>query len=104
MTFSERMRDLLEQGWDVTKDLAVKAGAKAQDLGERGMILWDIKQLENQAKKCIARLGSETLAAFTERGQDTIEKDAIEFRSILEEIAILKDQIEKKDFELKNRG
>jgi len=103
MTFSERMKDLLEQGWDATKDFAIKTGAKAQDLGERGLIMWDIKQLENQAKKQIARLGSEAYAAFTEHDQNTIERDAIEFRTILAEIASLKEQIEKKEFELKNR-
>jgi len=104
MTFSERMKDMLEQGWAVSKDFALKAGAKAQDLGERGVLMWDIKQLENQAEKLLAKLGNEAYVAFTERGQDTIERDAIEFRSLLEELALIKDQIEKKDTELKNRG
>jgi len=103
MTFSERMKDLLEQGWAVSKDFAIKAGEKAQDLGERGMLMWDIKQLETQAQKCIARLGNEAYIAFTEHDQKTIEREAIEFRTILEEIAIVKDQIEKKENELKSR-
>ena len=52
MTFSERMRDLLEQGWTVSKELAIKAGSKAQDLGERGILMLEIKQLEGQAQNC----------------------------------------------------
>ncbi|MDR0464362.1 MAG: hypothetical protein LBG94_04490 [Treponema sp.] len=104
MTFSERMKDMLEQGWAVSKDFALKAGAKAQDLGERGVLMWDIKQLENQAEKLLAKLGNEAYVAFTERGQDTIERDAIEFRSLLEELALIKEQIEKKDTELKKKG
>jgi hypothetical protein len=103
MTFSERMKDLLEQGWAASKEFAIKAGEKAQDLGERGILMWDIKQLENQAQKLISRLGSEAYIAFTERGQTTIEKDAIEFRSILEEISVIREQVEKKESELKNR-
>jgi len=103
MTFSERMKEVLEQGWTASKDFAMKAGEKAQDLGERGILMWDIKQLENQAQKLISRLGNETYIAFTEHNQTTIERDAIEFRTILEEIAIIKDQIEKKDSDLKNR-
>jgi len=103
MTFSERMKEMLEQGWAASKDFAVKAGAKAQDLGERGVLMWDIKQLENQAQKCLARLGNETYIAFTEREQSAIDRDAVEFRSILDELAIIKDQIEKKEFDLKNR-
>ena len=103
MTFSERMKDLLEQGWTASKEFAIKAGEKAQDLGERGILMWDIKQLENQAQKLISRLGGEAYVAFTERSQTTIDKGALEFRIILDEIALIKDQIEKKEFELKNR-
>jgi len=104
MTFSERMKDLLEQGWAASKDLAVKAGAKAQDLGERGMLMWDIKQLENQAQKLLLKLGNETYIAFADRDQPIIDRETVEFRTILNELAVIKDQIEKKEFELKNRG
>jgi len=103
MTFSERMKEVLEQGWAMSKELALKAGEKAQDLGERGMLMWDIKQLENQAQKLISRLGNEAYTAFTERQQATIEREKVEIRTILEEISIVKDQIEKKEIELKSR-
>ena len=103
MTFSERMRDMLEQGWTVSKELAAKAGAKAQDLSERGMLMWDIKQLENQAQKLLTRLGNETYIAFTEHDQTSIDRDASEFKSILQEISVIKDAIEKKELELKDR-
>ena len=104
MTFSERMKELLEQGWAASKDFAMKAGSKAQEMGEKGILMWDIKQLENQAQKQISRLGSEAYIAFKERGQETIDCNAIEFRTILEEIAVIKDQIEKKENDLKNKG
>jgi len=103
MTFSERMKDLLDQGWAVSKEFAVKAGAKAQDLGERGLLMWDIKQLENQAQKLLARLGNDAYIAFTERDQATIDRDTAEFKTTLEELAVIKDQIEKKENELKTR-
>jgi len=103
MTFSERMKDLLEQSWSASKEFAIKAGAKAQDLGERGLLMWDIKQLENQAQKLISRMGNEAYMAFTDRNQTTIDREAVEFRTILDEIANIKVQIEKKEYELKNR-
>jgi hypothetical protein len=103
MTFSERMKELLDQGLAASKDLAIKAGAKAQDLGERGILMWDIKQLESQAQKLLTRLGTEAYVAFTDGEKEVIERDAVEFRGILEELAVLGDQIEKKEFELKNR-
>jgi hypothetical protein len=103
MTFSERMKDMLEQGWAASKEFAIKAGAKAQDLGERGLLMWDIKQLENQAQKLLTRLGNEAYIAFTERDQSTLERETVEFRTILDELAVVKDQIEKKEFELRER-
>jgi len=103
MTFSERMKDLLDQGWSASKEFAIKAGAKAQDLGERGLLMWDIKQLENQAQKLLSRMGNEAYIAFTDKDQTTIDREAVEFRTILDELANIKVQIEKKEYELKNR-
>jgi hypothetical protein len=97
------MKDLLEQGWTVSKEIAAKAGAKAQDLGERGLLMWDIKQLENQAQKLLTRLGSEVYIAFKDRDLTTVDRDSVEVRTILEELEIIKNQIEVKENELKSR-
>jgi hypothetical protein len=103
MTFNERMKELLEQGWDATKDFAVKAGAKAQDLGERGMLMWDIKQLENKAQKLLTRLGNEAFINFIDKDQTSLDRETAIIRVTLDEIISIKEQIEKKEFELKNR-
>ena len=103
MTFSERMKEILEQGIAVSKDLAVKAGAKAQDLGERGILMLEIKQLEGQAQKLLTRLGTEAYKSFTEYDSPVVDRENVEIRTILEQISIVKDAIEKKEFDLKNR-
>jgi hypothetical protein len=103
MTFGERMKEILDQGLTVSKELAVKAGAKAQDLGERGVLMLEIKQLEGQAQKLLTRLGNEAYIAFTEHDQNSISRDTVEIRTILDELAVLKDAIEKKETDLKNR-
>ena len=103
MTFSERMKEALEQGWAVSKDLAAKAGAKAQDLGERGLLMIEIKQLEAQAQKLLTRLGNEAYIAFTERDKDTLERENSEVKNILGQLATIKDSIEKREDDLKSR-
>ena len=103
MSFSDRMKEMLDQGFAASKEFAVKAGAKAQDLGERGILMIEIKQLENQAQKLLTRLGTETYLAFADRDMPVIEREAVEFRTILNELAILKESVEKKEAELKNR-
>jgi len=103
MTFGERMKELMEQGLAASKELAIKAGAKAQDLGERGILMLEIKQLEGQAQKLITRMGNDAYIAFTEKNQSTIDREQAEFKNTLQEIAMIKEAIEKKETELKER-
>jgi hypothetical protein len=103
MTFSDRMKELLDQGWTASKELAVKAGAKVQDLGERGILMLEIKQLENQAQKLLGKLGNEVYKAYAECGQTAINIDGPEYKGIMDEISSVKNAIEKKESELKDR-
>ncbi|MDR1949843.1 MAG: hypothetical protein LBQ38_10665 [Spirochaetaceae bacterium] len=125
MTFSERMKELLEQGAQVSKEFvskagekaqdwgekglaaskefAVKAGAKAQDLGERGVLLLEIKQMEGQAQKLVGRLGTEAYSAFVERGAKSVTVDTPAVKAILAELATLREAIEKREVDLQSR-
>ena len=103
MTFSERMRGMLDQGVAVSKELAAKAGAKAQDLGERSMLMLEIKQLESQAQKLIGRLGAETYQIFMERGEETLSKESMPIKTLLSDIAAIRDSIEQREAELNLR-
>ena len=101
MNFTERMKELLDQGVAVSKDFAVKAGAKAQKLGERGVLMLEIKQLESQAQKLIGRLGAEVYQTFTEKGEETLSSESAPVKAILTEIATVRESIERKEAELK---
>ncbi|MCL2442260.1 MAG: hypothetical protein FWD13_02205 [Treponema sp.] len=103
MSFSEQLKIKLEQGLTASKDFCVKAGAKAQDLGERGLLMWDIRQLKNKVKKLKLQLGNETYIAFTDHDQAAINRESEEFKAILDEIQDIKEQIEEKETELKRR-
>jgi hypothetical protein len=103
MAFSDRLRDMFEQGLAASKDLAVKAGAKAQDLGERGMLTLEIKQLEGQAQKLVSRLGAEVYRIFVEMEGKTVSADDPVIKSLLDELASLKGVIEKREKDLDER-
>ena len=103
MTFIERMKELLDQGVAVSKDFAVKAGAKAQDLGERGVLMVEIRQLESHAQKFIGRLGTEAYQTFTERGEQTLSSESAPVKAILADIAAVRESIEKKEADLASR-
>ena len=103
MTFSERMKELLDQGVAASKEFAIKAGAKAQELGEKGILLLEVKQLEGQAQKLLGRLGNEAYKAFAERNQDSLDKSTPEIEALLAEIAKVREAIERKEIELKEK-
>jgi capsule polysaccharide export protein KpsE/RkpR len=125
MKFSERMKGVVEQsaavsrefaaragekaqewgekGVEATKKFAGRAGAKAQDLGERGVLMLDIKQLEGQASKLVGRLGTEAYHAFVEKGVKSISVDTPAVKTILAELASVRELIEKREKELTAR-
>ncbi|MDR2111384.1 MAG: hypothetical protein LBP32_08775 [Spirochaetaceae bacterium] len=126
MTFSEKMRDLLDQsfqgskelvtkagekaqdwgekGFQASKSLMNKAGAKAQDLGEKGVLKLEIRQLEGQAQKLIGRLGSEAYQAFVDRKVKSVSVDTPAVKTILAELASIREAIEKRESELAKRN
>ena len=103
MTFNERMKELLDQGVAASKEFAARAGAKAQDLGERSVLMLEIRQLENQAQKLIGRLGAEAYQTFTERGEQTLSIENTMVKTLLSDIASARESIEKKEAELQSR-
>jgi len=103
MAFSDRMKDLWDQGMAASKDFAIRAGEKAQELGERGVLMLEIRQLESQAQKLINRLGYEAYSAFAEKNSKIIASDDSPFRGILTEISMIKESIEKKEAELQSK-
>ena len=103
MTFSERMKELLEQGVAAAGELATKAGAKAQNLGEQGVLMLETRQLEGQAQRLVGRLGSLAMRVFSEQGRESLNRADPEVAVILDELASVKAAIERKESELQSR-
>ncbi|MDR1025293.1 MAG: hypothetical protein LBL56_06150 [Treponema sp.] len=103
MAFSDRMRNLLDQGAQASKEFLSKAGAKAQDLGERGVLALEIKQMEGQARKLLERLGNEVYRCFAEESAESVSASDPEIKNILSELVSLKGAIEKRENERDTR-
>jgi hypothetical protein len=99
----EKAQDWGERGVAASRELAAKAGVKAQNLGERGVLMLEIRQLEGQAQRLFTRLGTELYGAFAERNEPSVSADAPEIKALLAEIANLKGAIEKRERELQSR-
>ena len=123
MGFSETLKVLLDQGMSVSKELAAKAGEKAQDwgskglraskdfaakagaklqeLGEKGALILEIKQLEGKTKKLIGLLGVAVYNLYEQKKPIGAVEPEIE--QILNQITSLKETMENKETELKTK-
>ena len=103
MAFSDRMKELLDQGVAASREFAARAGEKAQELGERGVLMLEIKQLEGQAQKLINRLGNEAYRTFAEEGASSLSAESPPVKGLLTELAMVRESIEKKDMDLQSK-
>ena len=97
MDFWERMKGAIDKGVDSSKDLFGKARERAKDVGERGVIRFEIMQLESQAEKLVAKLGSIAYERLTEEGATALTPDSAEVSQILEEIREVRSRIAEKE-------
>jgi hypothetical protein len=102
MGFWDRMEELVNQGLESSRDLLGKAKDKARDLGEKGLLKYEILQLERQAQAKLTQLGVQVYEKLGIKEQSTIGREAL--RGLLEEIQDLKERIETKQEALKQGG
>ncbi len=104
MTFSEKIKNLVNTGLDTSKDILSKAGEKAQQWGEMGVLKVEIVQLRGQAEKMTARLGAEVYEILVEKGQKTVSRETPAVREILDKIAELDKTVEEKETQFRKLG
>jgi hypothetical protein len=101
MGFRERMDEIINQGVSSSRDLLDKAKEKAKDLGERGILKYELLQLEKQAEKLLAKLGGRVYEKLVSKDQATVSREAV--RDLLADLSDLKQRIEEKE-ELLSQG
>jgi hypothetical protein len=97
MTFSEKMRDMVNRGMAASRDAISKAGSQAQAWGEMGVLKIEIIQYRNMVEKLTAQLGAEVFEAFIERGQTSVSADSPDLRDIIVRIRDTEAQIKERE-------
>lgn len=104
MTFVEKTKSIFNKGVSASKDLAHKAGEKAEELGSMGALKIENAQLKSQADKLIAKLGNEVYANLVDMNHATVSRDTLSIKGILDEIKGLRSRIELKEKEYRSIG
>ena len=97
MDFWARMRETLDKGLETSRDLYSRAREKAQDLTDRGILRFEVNQLENEAEKLIAKLGSRTFEVLVREGQNTVSKKTAGIHELIDEIEAVPARVKEKE-------
>jgi hypothetical protein len=94
----DKMEQLIGQGIGTSKELFARAKDKAQELGEMGLLRYEITQLQKHAESLFARLGMTVYDKLVVKGQATVSKDAV--KELLADLQDVKQRIEQKEGDL----
>lgn len=97
MDFWDRMKGAIDKGVDSSRDLFGRAREKAKDMGERGVVRFEIMQLESQAEKLVAKLGSLTYEQLSDDPIAMVSRTSPGISELLEEIKEARARISEKE-------
>ncbi|NOY10436.1 MAG: hypothetical protein GXP33_16505 [Spirochaetes bacterium] len=101
MSFKNRMEKILNQSLSVSRDVFDKAKTKAKDLGDKGLLKYEIMQLEREEEKKFSALGTKIYDLLVRNNKNTVSKNTPEIKELLAELKDLEDRIDKKELQLK---
>lgn len=93
MGFLESLQDAVNKGVEVSKDLLAKASDKAQEMGEKGYLHYELLQLTNQAQSQAARIGT-WIYQKTRVEKGTVNQEDPTLKVMLDELQRLQGEID----------
>ena len=97
MDFYERMKQVMSQGFETTRKGMEQAAAKARELGEKGVLKYEIVRLEKDVERKFALLGGSVYRLLAEKGQSTVSAGTPEVKELIADVKDLQRRIEEKE-------
>ena len=104
MDIIDRIRGAIEKGIEVSKDLVSKASEGAKDLSEKGVLRFEIMQLESELKTAFGKLGSATYETLVVQEAESLQRSDDAIQTLLSEIRALEKDIKTREDRLKERS
>jgi hypothetical protein len=97
MDFLERMKKTMTQGFETTKKGLEQAADKAREVGEKGVLKYEISKLEKEVESKFGLLGSHVYDVLVKKGQNTVSKSTGEVKELLSAVEALEKRIADKE-------
>jgi acyl CoA:acetate/3-ketoacid CoA transferase beta subunit len=104
MDFVDRMKQVMSQGFETTRKGMEQAAGKARELGEKGVLRYEITKLEKEVERRFALLGSHVYRLLTEKGHSTVSQSTPEVKELMAEVKEMQERIEEKEKALSEVG
>lgn len=104
MGFWDRMDEMLNQGVSASREILGRAREKARELGEKGLLKWEISQLEKEARQKLTRLGRQVYSRMVQQNRGEVFRSDPGIDRLLQEIQDLERRIGEKEGQLKLLG
>jgi hypothetical protein len=102
--FWSRVRGAIDKSLEVSRDVFTKARERTTELGERGVLRFELSQLEQQAEQLVAKLGEQTRRLLVDEAKSSVTRRNPAVRDILDEIERVEARIDEKREQLKQHG
>jgi len=103
MGFWDRMKEIVEKGVETSKDMLGKAADKAKELGEKGVLKFEIMQLETTAQKKLTQLGTHVYELLVKKSEPTVTRESAGVKEAIAELLAIEAKIDAKELELKTK-
>jgi hypothetical protein len=94
------MRNAIDKGIDNSRGFFNKAQDRARDLSERGVLRFEIMQLESRVEKLTAKLGARAYEVLSKEKQNTISKNTPGVKDLISEIEDIEKRVHEKEADL----
>lgn len=104
MTFWESLKDFMDKSIDASGKALNELGEKTKELGQKGVIKFEIAQLRNQFKQQSDKLGLVVYELFTKEDKESVTRRNAAVVPLLEKMQELESLIAQKEEEYKRIG
>ncbi|MBN1115075.1 MAG: hypothetical protein JXA66_07010 [Oligoflexia bacterium] len=101
MGFWDRMKEVVDKGIETSKDVLGKAAEKAKELGEKGVLKFEIMQLENQGHKKLSQLGTAVFDLLVKQDKASVSKGTQGVKELIDELVEIETKMDAKEEALK---
>ncbi len=101
MSFWDRMKEIVDKGIETAKDGLGKAAEKAKELGDKGVLRFEIMQLEKQGERKLIQLGTMVFDLLVKQEKSSVSKSTQGIKEIIEELVQVEKKIDEKEDALK---